>query len=297
MHSSSRLRIRSPLISISLWTLAVLVACVGAYALWEYLLPRAPHVAHAWAGGLLAAGATALGTVPVIFAQTLSDRVQDTMFGFGAGVMLAASAFSLVVPGLAAADQLGHGPWAAGAIVGAAILLGALVLLTMDRLLPHEHFIKGKEGIEVHRLRRTWLFVFAIALHNVPEGLAIGVGYVGNDPLQGSALATGIAIQDVPEGLVVALALLSAGYRRTFSVALGMLSGLVEPVAAVVGALVVGWSAGLLPWGLGFAAGAMLFVISHEIIPESHRKGHEVFATGGLMIGFVLMMLLDTALG
>ena len=139
--------------------------------------------------------------------------------------------------------------------------------------------------------------MFAITLHNLPEGLAIGVGYAGNDPLRGTALATGIAIQDIPEGLVVAVALMAAGYKRAFAVALGMLSGLVEPLGAVLGAAVVGWSAALLPWGLGFAAGAMLFVISHEIIPESHRKGHEVHATGGLMLGFVLMMLLDTALG
>jgi len=296
MNTFSRHRIRPQATSISVWTLAVLVACLGAHSLWQYLAPRAPHVADALAGGLLAAGATALGTVPVMFSQALSEKVQDAMFGFGAGVMLAACAFSLVAPGMDAAGELGHGPWSAGLIVGGAVLLGAAVLLAMDRLLPHEHFIKGKEGIEVHRLRRTWLFVFAIALHNLPEGLAIGVGYVGNDPVRGSALATGIAIQDVPEGLVVALALLSAGYRRSFAVALGMLSGLVEPAGAVVGAVVVGWSAALLPWGLGFAAGAMLFVISHEIIPESHRKGHEVYATCGLMLGFVLMMLLDTAL-
>ena len=139
--------------------------------------------------------------------------------------------------------------------------------------------------------------MFAIALHNLPEGLAIGVGYAGNDGLRGNALATGIAIQDVPEGLVVAVALLAAGYKRWIAVGLGMASGLVEPLGAVLGASIIGWSAALLPWGLGFAAGAMLFVISHEIIPESHRKGHEAYATSGLMIGFVLMMLLDTALG
>jgi ZIP family zinc transporter len=181
-------------------------------------------------------------------------------------------------------------------VVGSAILLGALALLMMDRLLPHEHFIKGREGHSAQKMRRTWLFVIAIALHNLPEGLAIGVGYAGNEGLRANALATGIAIQDVPEGLVVAVALLGAGYRRLFAVAIGMASGLVEPIGAVLGAAIVGYSAALLPWGLGFAAGAMLFVISHEIIPESHRKGHEAFATGGLMIGFVLMMLLDTAL-
>ena len=297
MNTLSHHQRPASVVQIGVWALAVLVACLATHSLWTYLVPRAPHVADALAGGLLAAGATALGTVPVIFSQTLSNKVQDTMFGFGAGVMLAACAFSLVTPGLAAAAQLGHDAWGAGAIVGTAILLGAAVLLFMDRTLPHEHFIKGKEGAETQRLLRTWLFVFAIVLHNLPEGLAIGVGYVGSDSVQGSALATGIAIQDVPEGLVVALALLAAGYSRTFSVALGMASGLVEPIGAVLGALVVGWSAALLPWGLGFAAGAMLFVVSHEIIPESHRKGHEAFATGGLMIGFVLMMLLDTALG
>lgn len=278
------------------------IVCAGALALvnqfWRFVSGD-PVVFNAFVGGSIAALATALGTVPVLFSQKLSDRVQDTLFGFGAGVMLAACAFSLVIPGLAAArtgGAFGGGPWAAGGVVGSAILLGALALLMMDRLLPHEHFIKGREGHSAQKLRRTWLFVIAIALHNLPEGLAIGVGYAGNEGLRANALATGIAIQDVPEGLVVAVALLGAGYRRLFAVAIGMASGLVEPIGAVLGAAIVGYSAALLPWGLGFAAGAMLFVISHEIIPESHRKGHEAFATGGLMIGFVLMMLLDTAL-
>ena len=248
-------------------------------------------------GGAVAALATALGTVPVMFSQRLSDRTQDSLFGFGAGVMLAACAFSLIIPGIAAARASGASAWGAGGVVGVAILLGGAVLLVMERLLPHEHFIKGVEGQSARTLRRTWLFVFAIALHNLPEGLAIGVGYAGNDAVRASALATGIAIQDVPEGLVVAVALLAAGYKRALAVGIGMASGLVEPVGAVLGAAVVSYSAALLPWGLGFAAGAMLFVVSHEIIPESHRKGHEVYATAGLMLGFVLMMILDTALG
>lgn len=297
MNTFSRHRIRPAATSVSVWTLAVLVACLGLHQAWVYFDANAPHVADALLGGMVAAGATAAGTLPILFARTIPQKMQDSMFGFGAGVMLAASAFSLVTPGIAAAESQGAGPWGASLTVGAAILLGAAALLLMDRLLPHEHFIKGREGIEAHRLRRAWLFVFAITLHNLPEGLAIGVGYAGNDPLRGTALATGIAIQDIPEGLVVAVALIAAGYKRAFAVALGMLSGLVEPVGAVLGAVVVGWSAALLPWGLGFAAGAMLFVISHEIIPESHRKGHEVYATCGLMLGFVLMMLLDTALG
>ncbi|MDX3905072.1 MAG: ZIP family metal transporter [Pigmentiphaga sp.] len=273
---------------------------VLAHGLTAALWDGQPHLREALIGGSMAAGATALGTLPVLFAQRLSDRMQDTLFGFGAGVMLAASGFSLVVPGLEAAKAQGAGPWAAGAVVGAAILLGAALLLAMERYLPHEHFIKGVEGSPKYsamRVRRTWLFVFAIALHNLPEGLAIGVAYAGTDTLRASALATGISIQDIPEGLVVAVALVSIGYGRLTAVVLGIASGLVEPVAAVIGAAVIGFSAVLLPWGLGFAAGAMLFVVSHEIIPESHRKGHEVFATCGLMVGFVLMMLLDTALG
>ncbi|MGR4871419.1 ZIP family metal transporter [Variovorax sp. LARHSF232] len=267
--------------------------------LWGFVQTN-PVIASALLGGSAAALATALGTLPALFSQRLSDRVQDTLFGFGAGVMLAASAFSLVIPGLAAAREagaLGGGAWAAGGVVGAAILLGAFALLALDRLLPHEHFIKGREGAAARKLRRTWLFVIAIALHNLPEGLAIGVGYAGNDGLRANALAMGIAIQDVPEGLVVAAALLTAGYRRAFAVGLGIASGLVEPIGAVLGAAIISNAAALLPWGLGFAAGAMLFVISHEIIPESHRKGHEAFATAGLMLGFVLMMVLDTALG
>lgn len=289
---------RSPREGVGLAIVAAGVLVVIAQ-FWQFVRADA-LVWNALLGGSIAALATALGTLPVVFSQKLPDRLQDTLFGFGAGVMLAASAFSLIIPGLEAAKRVGvfgGGNWAAGGVIGSAILMGGAMLMLMDRVLPHEHFIKGREGQNAKQLRRTWLFVFAIALHNIPEGLAIGVGYAANNGLRADALATGIAIQDVPEGLVVAVALLAAGYRRRFAVAIGMASGLVEPLGAVLGAAVIGHSVLLLPWGLGFAAGAMLFVISHEIIPESHRKGHETWATSGLMIGFVLMMLLDTALG
>ena len=255
-----------------------------------------PRLKGALLGGLFAALATALGTVPVLLSQQFSQRSYDSMLGFGAGVRLAASSFSLVIPALAAAKAQGAGGWGAGGIVGAGILIGAALLLAIDRLVPHEHFVKGLEGPQARALKRVWLFVLAISLHNLPEGLAIGVAFGGADPVGATALATGISIQDVPEGMVVALALRSVGYGRWMSAGLGVLSGLVEPIAAVFGAAVIGLSASLLPWGLALAAGAMLFVISHEIIPESHRKGHEAYATGGLMLGFVVMMLLDTAL-
>ncbi|MBP7647671.1 MAG: ZIP family metal transporter [Comamonas sp.] len=299
-------RLRSPVEvrhSVRLW-IGLTIMMVGVWALchqfWAYAQNH-PVVLQALAGGSAAALATALGTVPVMFSQRMSERTQDTLFGFGAGVMLAACAFSLILPGLEAVrsqGMFGGSGWAAGGVIGCAILLGALTLMVMDKMLPHEHFIKGREGMDVdaaRKLQRTWLFVFAIALHNLPEGLAIGVGYASGSAA-GNALATGIAIQDVPEGLVVAVALLAAGYSRKLSVLLGMFSGLIEPVGAVLGAAIVSTSLSILPWGLGFAAGAMLFVISHEIIPESHRKGHETYATGGLMLGFVLMMIMDTSL-
>lgn len=286
--------------------IGLFIAAIGVSILFVQLvqhLTENPPVLRATAAGMFAALATALGTLPVALSQGLSQRTQDTLYGFGAGVMLAACLFSLILPGMAAAST--QGPftgtqWAGAATMGAAIMLGAAAMLITERLLPHEHFIKGREGLGVEtarRLQRTWLFVFAIALHNLPEGLAIGVSAIGNDGFGAGALATGIAIQDVPEGMVISVALLAAGYRRWFAVALGILSGLIEPLGAFVGATIINLSSTILPWGLGFSAGAMLFVISHEIIPESHRKGHETYATGGLIIGFVLMMVMDTALG
>jgi zinc transporter, ZIP family len=252
-------------------------------------------VSQALLAGLVAAAATALGTVPVLVSRTISDRTVDTLMGFGAGVMLAASAFSLVGPALEAATGPGTGRWGAGLTVGAGLLLGAGLLMAIDRLVPHEHFVKGREGRRNSRVRRAWLFVFAIALHNIPEGLAIGVAFAGTDALSASALTMGIAIQNIPEGLIVAVALRAVGYGRLKPALIGMASGLLEPAGAVLGAAVVSLSSALLPWGLAFAAGAMLFVVSHEIIPESHRKGHEHQATAGLMLGFVMMVVIVSA--
>lgn len=247
-------------------------------------------------GGAMAAAATALGTIPVLLSQRISERTGDLMLGFGAGVMLAASAFSLVMPALEAAGGQGYGPWPASAIVGAGILLGAAFLLLAGRCVP-EPPTNARSLLATPALRRAWLFVFAIALHNVPEGLAIGVAFAAGDLTQARALATGISLQDIPEGLVVALALRTAGHGRISSVLFGMGSGLVEPVAAVVGVMAVSASTLLLPWGLAFAAGAMLFAISHDVIPGATGKGNHGPATVALIVGFVVMMMLDTALG
>ncbi|MEL7797467.1 ZIP family metal transporter [Idiomarina loihiensis] len=277
------------------WFVLVLGAGYGLYQL-ILLMQNQDHVRYAFYAGTVAAGATAAGTLPALFSRGLSTRLHAAILGFGGGVMLAASIFSLIVPALDLFEIAAQTAWHAPLKVSAAILLGSFLMMALERSVPHEHFIKGTEGRQALILKRSWLFVFAIILHNIPEGLAIGVAYAGDDTVGASTLATGISVQDIPEGFVVAMALLAAGYSRKIAIGVGMLSGLVEPLMAVIGAIALSNSA-VLPWGLAMAAGAMLFVISHEMIPESHKQGHEMSATNGLMLGFVLMFVLDTALG
>jgi len=238
--------------------------------------------------GSLAAGlATGVGALPVLFVKRPSKRHLDLMLGFAAGVMLAASVFSLLIPAI---DD--GGVWVA---IGG-LLLGALVLHLVDRFVPHEHFIRGHEGPS-SRLRKIWLFVLAITIHNFPEGLAVGVGFGSGAIGPAIALAVGIGLQNMPEGLAVALPLAGEGYSRGRALLYATLTGLVEPLGGLLGVSLVMIARPILPWGLAFAAGAMLFVISDEIIPESHRNGHERLATFGVMIGFAVMMLLDVLLG
>lgn len=252
---------------------------------------------QALAGSAVAALATALGALPALFVRRISARWEDVMLGFGAGVMAAAACFSLILPGVAAAtDIVGNKP-AGAAIVAVGLVLGALFLLLADKAVPHEHPSAGRHGPDWMHLRRVWLMVFAIALHNFPEGMAIGVGFSGGDAAVGIPLAVAIAIQDIPEGLVVAVALRTVAYAPWQAAAAGALTGLAEPLGAIVGVALTSGIAVLYPAGLGFAAGAMIWVVSHEIIPETHRKGHEQAATLGVIGGFVVMMMLDTALG
>ena len=282
--------------------LVLLIAFAAVVMLWVWKTGAAPgqsKVMQAFVAGLIAAGATALGTLPVLITRRMiSARVRDVLLGFGAGVMLAATSFSLVIPALASAATLGAGRWSAGLIVACGMLLGAGILLVLDNVVPQTSFARKARdsAVDALAIRRAWLFVFAVSLHNLPEGLAIGVGYAGSSHAAATTLATGITIQDFPEGLVISLALLTAGYQRTFSILVGALSGAIEPVGAALGAAIIGLSATLLPWGLALAGGAMLYVISHDIIPESHGKGNGRIATVGLMLGFVLMTVLDTAL-
>jgi ZIP family zinc transporter len=247
----------------------------------------------------LAAGlATPLGALPILFVREISTRLQGILLGFGGGVMLAATAFSLLAPGIEAALDQGFSNFGAGSVMVVGVLLGGAFLELAHRYFPHEHVFKGVEGSNTAHLARIWLFVIAITLHNFPEGLAVGVVYGSAEgSVQGLGLTIGIALQNMPEGLVVATALVGQGYSSTYALGVSLLTGLVEPIGGVIGASVVSVAKPLLPWGLAFAAGAMLFVISDEIIPESHRQGHEREGTLGIMIGFVLMMLLDVTFG
>jgi ZIP family zinc transporter len=276
--------------------LAALLAAVTVALVWK-LVQTDARIAYG-AGASLAAGlATAAGALAIFTVRSISQRVQDSMLGFGAGVMLAATSFSLIVPGVATAETLWGNRMLAATIAAAGVLGGALFLWVANRFVPHEHFVKGVEGADARRLKQVWLFVFAIALHNFPEGLAVGVAFGSGQQAEAVSLATGIGIQNIPEGLAVALALVTIGYRRVAAFAVAAETGLAEPVAGLLGAAAVTFMQPILPFALTFAAGAMLFVISHEIIPESHRHGHEQAATLGVTGGFVTMMLLDTALG
>lgn len=248
-------------------------------------------------GSLAAGSLTAIGAVPVLFGRLPSRATRDLLLGFAAGVMLAASFFSLIIPALDAAELQFENAAAPAAIVCIAILLGMGVIAILNERLPHEHFKTGREGPEAASLRRVWLFIIAITIHNFPEGLAVGVGFGADGVSGGLPLAIGIGLQNAPEGLAVAVSLLGEGYSRFRAWGIAALTGLVEPVGGLLGAGVVSISQPLLPWGLAFAAGAMLYVISHEIIPETHRSGHQNRATLGLALGLVIMLFLDVWLG
>jgi len=254
-----------------------------------------------WAGSLaslLAGLATVIGAIPVLTVANPTDRQQNLFLGFAAGVMIAAAFFSLIIPGLEQAQQLGATRAQAAAIVVAAVLLGSAGLGGINKYLPSlERLGLQIIGEDAARTRRIWLFVAAITLHNFPEGLAVGVSFGGGDFAAGTTTAFGIGLQNIPEGLAVAGAVASLGYSRTAATMAALLSGLVEPVAGLVGAGAVTYSAALLPAGLGFAAGAMIYIVASEIIPDVYRRRNGEWAMIGFMTGLSLMMFLDISLG
>jgi ZIP family zinc transporter len=255
------------------------------------------NLRFAFLGGLSGFAATAVGAVVALALRDIAARTQDIMLGFAAGMMLAASSFSLILPGIEAAKELTGNSLLAASIVVLGLALGVALMIGLDRFVPHEHEKTGRRGPEAKRIDRVWLFVLAITLHNLPEGMAIGVSFATGDMQVGIPLTTAIAIQDIPEGLAVAMALRVTGISALRAALIAVGSGLMEPFGALVG---LGISSGFAlgyPIALGLAAGAMIFVVSHEVIPETHRNGHETPATLGLMLGFGVMMFLDTALG
>ena len=234
----------------------------------------------------MAAGlATGIGALPVLLFKDVNDRVLDVMLGFAAGVMLAASSFSLIIPALDSSDV-----WT----VAFGLCLGAFSIHLIDRFTPHLHTWAGIEGPKSTRLSGLMLMVIAITIHNFPEGMAVGVSFGGGDIARGMLLTMAIGLQNIPEGLAVAFPLLRAGFSKSKSFGIATITGLVEPVGGLIGVVLVTIAEPILPWALAFAAGAMIFVVSDEIIPESHRKGFEREATFGLILGFVVMMILDT---
>ena len=240
-------------------------------------------------GGLVIALLNMVGALVVLVWRRPSDRFLDAALGAAAGVMLTASFTSLILPGI----ELGG---VAPVLVG--IVLGVALLDAADHLVPHLHAVMGLEGQEPGRIRAVWLFILAITLHNAPEGLAVGVGFGSGDLTNATKLMLAIGIQNIPEGLAVSVAALNVGLGTYFYASMvGVRAGLVEIPLAVFGAWAVYMAEPVLPYAMGFAAGAMLYVISDEIIPETHRKGHERLATAGLILGVLVMLYLDVALG
>jgi ZIP family zinc transporter len=243
---------------------------------------------------ILAGLATGVGALPALFFKDISTNLFNSLLGAAAGVMLAATAFSLLVPGI----EFGNAIWPAKGIyvVSLGMLVGAAFLHYADKQLPHVHF-DSISDTQLDSLKKVWLFIIAITIHNFPEGMSVGVSFGSGEMKNGVVLSIAIALQNIPEGLAVALPLVGLGYNKWRAVGIATLTGLVEPVGGLLGITMVTAFQSILPIAMGFAAGAMLFVISEEIIPETHSNGRSRYATFALMVGFIIMMVLDNMLG
>lgn len=255
----------------------------------------------AFLGTMFTCAATVLGAGTVFFfKKDIPQRLQRAFLGFAAGVMIAASVWSLLIPAMEMAEEAGQPGWLPA---GGGFVLGALFLLALDRILPHLHPGSAHpEGLK-SSFTRTTMLVLAVTLHNIPEGLAVGLalGLAGENSamsLSGAlALSVGMALQNFPEGAAISLPLKKEGLSNKRSFLLGALSGVVEPIAGVTGVLIAGSITGLMPWFLAFAAGAMIYVVVEELIPEAHLGEHSHTGTLSVMFGFLVMMILDVALG
>ncbi|MET2871012.1 MULTISPECIES: ZIP family metal transporter [Exiguobacterium] len=269
----------------------------------EYISSLEP-LTQALLGTLFTWGMTALGAALVFMTKSMNQKLMDGMLGFAGGVMIAASFWSLLSPAIEMAEQDSLPAWLPAAI---GFLLGGFFLSGVDKVIPHLHPtspMDEAEGINPKKRRRSTLLVLAITLHNIPEGLAIGVafgavaaGFPSSSITGAIALAIGIGIQNFPEGAAVSMPLRRDGLSRRKSFFYGQLSGMVEPFAALVGVVAVLIMEPLLPFALSFAAGAMIFVVVEEVVPGSQENGNKDLASVCLMFGFTIMMILDVALG
>ncbi len=238
-------------------------------------------------------GATVIGAVIGFLFKKLSHTFSDIVLSFAAGVMLAAAVIGLILPSVEYGGKFGL------LITVAGIFAGAICLNLIDRLVPHLHKMAGMDS-EPHtngNLNKVLLFVSAIAIHNLPEGIAAGVGFGAGDTAQALIIAGGIALQNIPEGMVIIAPMLAAGVKPSRTLVLAMLTGVVEIVGTLIGYFAVNLASAILPFALAFAGGTMLYVISDEMIPETHAHGHERGATYALLAGFCLMLVTDVLLG
>ena len=245
---------------------------------------------------------TVLGAATVLFIGNKSaDKVHNALLGFASGVMVAASVWSLLIPAMNESADMGKMAWLPATI---GFLLGVGFMLLLDTVTPHLHIDSDEPEGPKSKLGHSSMLVLAVTLHNIPEGMAVGVvaagaltGETGMTLAGGLALAIGLAIQNIPEGAIISLPLRSAGNSRGRAFGYGALSGLVEPIAAILTILCIEYISGVFPYMLAFAAGAMIYVVVEELIPQAHKGSHSNIPTIAFAIGFALMMVLDVALG
>lgn len=252
-------------------------------------------ILEALTGSFLAGMLTTVGAIPILFGKRISPQIQDSLLGFSAGIMLSASFFSLLFPALEL-SKLTFSEELGVILVSGVFLFGGLIFLILDKTVPEDYFIKVLTDRDKTSLKKVWLFVFAVSLHNFPEGMSSSLGFMTGEIKEGITLSIGIGIQNIPEGFAVALALYLFGYSKYQSFKIALLTGLIEPIGGVFAITVFYPFRELLFVGFAFASGAMFFVVIKEMIPEIQKKGFEVQASLGLMIGFVFMMILDTVL-
>ncbi|RKD22488.1 zinc transporter, ZIP family [Caminicella sporogenes DSM 14501] len=239
----------------------------------------------AFIAGTFAGLLTGIGTLPLLFVKNVSKVIEDSLLGFAAGIMIFASSFNLIDPALKEGNII-------QVVLG--LLLGAVIMALIEKIIPHIHLDKFKLiEFKDDAMRKTFLLLTAIIIHNIPEGLAIGVGYSSGKDNIGLALAIAIGIQNAPEGLVIAAPLIEKGYSKYKAIMFGFFAGIGEPIAALVGVFVGDILKSLMPFILSLAAGAMYYVVSHELIPESHCNGNQMKATFGVILGFMTMLVID----